>query len=216
MTLRSLLLSFAGLLAATVAARAQETKPVAATNAPPPAFEVKTAREELPGLGVFYRAYLNAGTNKMAFLIPRDFGLRADAERRKVVLFDRDERCFITVQYLGPVPPPEKPGAPALKADTYRDTLLQRYPSAKVIEKFELAAGGKTGPAFDLALRDPIGAPRQFRAAFIPTAAGLVEFNLQTSVENFAAFLPAFNSLMITFRATAGGRLDIAPLSNKL
>ncbi|MBI3877733.1 MAG: hypothetical protein HY300_17535 [Verrucomicrobia bacterium] len=205
----------AALLWFVVPAQAQNSPSLATTNVPPP-IEVKTVREELQGIGAFFRVYITVGTNKMALLVPQGFRMHADAGQRRIVLAENDERCVITVQLHGPVPPPEKPGAPLLKPEVYRDLLLQRHPAAKVIEEYTLSAAGQSGPAFDAALRNAAGLSQRMRVAFIPTPAGVVEFNMLAGEDKFAEFHAAFNSLLLTFRAAAGGKLDIAPLSNKL
>ncbi len=207
----------AALLWWAVPARAQNSSVVAATNALPP-FEVKTIREELQGMGAFSRVYITVGTNKMAFLVPRGFRMRADAGQRRIVMTDNDERCVIYLQLHGPVPPPdkEKPDAPLLKPEVYRDLLLQRQPGSKVVEEYTLTAAGQSGPAFDTAFRNATSISQRMRAAFIPTPAGVVEFNMLAGEDNVAGFHAAFNSLLLTFRTAAGGKLDIAPLSNKI
>src|ERR1043165_2165611 len=56
-----------------------------------------------PGQIPTTRAYITAGTNKFAFLVPGEFKL-ASAEPQKVTLMKRDGSCLISVRVVGPGP----------------------------------------------------------------------------------------------------------------
>jgi hypothetical protein len=58
---------------------------------------------------------------------------------------------------------------------------------------------------------------RRERVLFIPSAAGVLEFSLISSLEKFEAGRQAFNAFLITFRTPqADGRLIMPVLSDRL
>src|ERR1051325_3321362 len=71
------------------------------TNQPPMSVEFKL--QGGPGQIPTTRAYITAGTNKFAFLVPDEFKL-ASAEPQKVTLMKRDGTCLVSVRVVGPTP----------------------------------------------------------------------------------------------------------------
>jgi hypothetical protein len=92
--------------------------------------------------------------------------------------------------------------------------LLKDHPRAKILLEFSRAAGGRTGPAFDL--QWPVqGMLQAARTAFIPSAVGTIEFKLITNPKKFRSATYKYNNLLLSFCSSRNGELDIAPLSNK-
>ena len=181
-----------------------------ASNAP--ALRVEVRHEGGPGQFPAYRAYVTAGTNKFAFLMPAGFRLDA-SDTQSVTLVSADYNCLLTWRILGQVPPE----SPDLDPAACREVLMQRRPGAKVQDEFTLPALGRRGPAFELRWNAKGGVPRYERVAFIPALAGVLEFSLASSPERFKAALPAFDLLLLSFRASdAKGKLVVPMLSNKL
>jgi hypothetical protein len=184
---------------------------IEATNLPP-SVKAELKVETGPGQIPARRAYLTAGTNRFAFLVPEDFRLDA-SDPQKVTVVSPDNTKVLTVRILGPMPPETW----ELQAATYRELLLERNPDVQIREEFSLTAAGRRGPAFDLQWSTSTGGQQACRIAFIPSNAGVLEFSLLTSRELFAQAQPSLYLIMLTFRASdAKGRLDIAPLSDKL
>src|SRR5215510_11220470 len=61
-----------------------------------------------PGQIPTTRAYITAGTNQFAFLVPGEFKL-ASADPQKVTLMKGDGTCLISVRVIGPKPVGDKP-----------------------------------------------------------------------------------------------------------
>jgi len=192
--------------------------PPRATNALP-AFEVKTLREGSEGFGLFHRVYVTIGTNKAAFLVPGGYRMQTDAQGWRIALTEPQGRSTITILFYAPQPattPQPKPAVLQLKPETCLEILLRRHPNAKLIEQFTSTAAGMTGPAFELSLRNDVSPPQLSRAVFIPALASLVEFQLVGNADTFAESRTALNTLLLTFRVAENGKLEIAPISDKL
>jgi hypothetical protein len=157
-------------------------------------------------------AYVTFGTNKFGFVMPAGFRLETK-DAQKVTLVSADLSCLLTFRVLESLPP----GTTELDPALYRDLLLSRHPGCKILEEFSQAAVSRRGPAFDLRWNATGAVQRRERVVLIPSNAGVLEFSLVSSVENFEAGRQGFNALLITFRAAdADGRLNMPVLSNRL
>jgi hypothetical protein len=212
MSLRNCLRRFAGFLCGVslLAARAHADDLSSSAPAKPPPLQVSIATEHVPNLLPAFRAYLTAGTNKFAFLVPAGFRMDISGEDG-FSLVSADYRCWLTFRIAGPVPP----GAKELKPGACRELLLIRRPGAKILEEFSLAAAGQRGPAFSLQWKGPSGVSQSARAVFIPSPAGVLEFGVFASPDNLPKFHGSFNTLLNTFCIGVGGKLEISPLSSK-
>ncbi|MFA6543071.1 MAG: hypothetical protein WCS99_01515 [Limisphaerales bacterium] len=187
-----------------------------ATPASAPAFKLATTRHEVEGLGHYFRAVATVGTNQFAFIVPKGYLMRLDEANRQLRAVEQDDKCAITVRLIGtPTNAVDKAGGD-LKAEVFRELVLQRFPSAKITEEITLSAAGRSGPAFDLTWKNESGLGLQSRIAFISSPAGIIEFHLLTSGTEMQEFRYALNSLMLTLRFSENGRLELPELSNKL
>ena len=175
-----------------------------------PPLQVSVVYEPVPNMPPVPRAYVTTGTNQFAFLVPE--GFRVDASNPETILLIKtDYSCFLTFRIVGPA----TAGTTDLKPDSCRELLSNRFPGAKIADVFSLAAANHGGPAFNLQWTNASGVAQSARVAFIPSAAGLLEFSLVASPGRFPAGQPPFNSLLLTFRTNEGGKLEIIPPSNK-
>jgi hypothetical protein len=206
------------LFAATLASLpvwAQPTSPAwppvnLATNRP--AYLIQVKHVDGPGLQPGDVAYVTFGTNKFGFVLPSGFRVETEGAQ-KVTLVSEDVSCLLTFRVLDSLPP----GTTELDPALYRDLLLSRHPGCKILEEFSQAAVSRRGPAFDLRWNATGAVQRRERVLFIPSDAGVLEFSLVSSLENFEAGRQGFNALLITFRAAgANGRLNMPVLSNRL
>jgi hypothetical protein len=205
------------LFAATLASlplRAQPTNPAGppfnlATNRPPYVTQIKHVAG--PDLMPADFAYVTFGTNKFGFVMPAGFRLEKE-DSQKVTLVSADFSCLLTFRVLEPLPP----DVTELDPDHYRSLLLNRRRGGKILDEFSLVAASRRGPAFDLRWNAPGPVSRRERVLLIPSDAGVLEFSLVSSLENFEAGRRAFSSFLITFRTTeANGRLEMPVLSNR-
>ena len=204
---------FAGLLL-WLACGPAHAQPAAPTNAA--AFHLTTTRHELDGLGHYFRAVATIGTNRFAFIVPKGYFMRVDEASRQLRAVEREDKCSITVRLLDTPTNAVDKATGSLKPAVFRELLLQRHPTGRIIEELSLSAGGREGPAYDFTWKNDGGLDLQNRIAFIPTPAGIVEFHLLTSAADKEEFTYALNSLMLTFRFAEDGRLELNQLSNKI
>jgi len=192
--------------------------PAPGTNALP-AFDVKTVGEAAGGLGTFDRAYVTLGTNKAAFLVPKGYQLRVQPQQWTATLSEPDGRDYIIMRCYGPRPgPPPPAGQPPREpdAESCETILLQRHPNSKVTDKFSMKVADAPGQAFELALRNSLGEPQLARAVFIPALASVVEFEMVGLAKSFDQSRAVLNSVLVTFRLAKDGKLEIAPVSDKI
>ena len=180
------------------------------TNPPPVSAQVR--HEEGPGLLPADRVYVTIGTEKFAFLGPAGYKLE-QSSGRVVTMATADYNCQITFRLAATVPA----DGGELNTDAYSATVLEAFPGATIVRTFSAFAEGRQGPAFEIQLRGADGAARRGRVAFIPSRRSVLQFSLTCGSEKFEEASRAFNTVMLTFRASdAHGDLHISPLSDKL
>jgi len=178
----------------------------------PPPLRVEVRYEGGPGLSAANRAYVTAGTNKFAFLLPVGFRLET-SDNQRVTLVSADYNSILTWRLLGPV----RVESPDFDPTTCRELLLERRVGGKILDECTLPAAGQRGPAFELRWNASGGAPRCERVVFVPARAGVMEFSLVSSPEKFKATQPDFDLVLLSFRASgADGKLVVPMLSDKL
>jgi hypothetical protein len=155
-----------------------------------------------------YRAYVTVGTNKFSFGAPPNF--RMDAYPEKILFNSTDYSCFLTFRIIGSA----LPDTEQLKTDSYRELLLNRYPGAKILEEFSISAANRSGPAFDLQWRNSGGVMQSARVAFVPNAAGVLEFTLIARTDKFSEGQHSFNAMLSSFMQGDGGKFRIPPSTN--
>jgi hypothetical protein len=164
-----------------------------------------------PGQIPTTRAYITAGTNQFAFLVPGEFKL-ASADPQKVTLMKGDGTCLISVRVIGPKPASDKP----FDAAAARTLLNAEHPDGIITSEFGMFAEGVGGPAFEI--NWGVGVlTRASRVGFIPLRAALLEFRVDSSPKNLGASLGDFNYVMLTFRASdENGKLAATPLMDNI
>lgn len=210
--MRNLLLLLSVGLIGSASAMGQTVPP--STNAP--AFSLATTKHELEGIGHYFRAVATMGTNQFAFILPKGYFMRLDEANRQLRAVEREDKCSITIRLFDAPTNAVNKTTGELVPEIFRQMALQRLPSARITEDLSLSAGGQTGPAFDITWRNEGGISLQSRVAFIPTPAGVVEFHLLTSAADKEEFTYALNSLMLTFRFSVNGKIELPEMSNKL
>lgn len=200
------LLITAGALAGTAAAQSFAE----ATRTDHPAVQTVLKSEEVIGAETVKRAYINFGTNEFAFVVPAGFRLDA-LTSGKIALVKEDYTCSISLVFK------DAPAAtsPSLRADTLRQTLLDRFPGAKIEEEFSRSAANHSGPAFDLHVPNGAGGVQYARVVCIPFNAGIIEFTLLASTNQISTSQYAFDSILLTFCSNEEGELVVRSLSTE-
>jgi hypothetical protein len=181
------------------------------TNKPP--LQVALRNEEFLGTSndrQVRRVYLTLGTNQFALTVPE--GYRVDAsDPQKMVFSDAHDTCFISFHFMDPSPDASDQSG----TDSWRNLALSRYPDAIVTDQTSEFAGSHAGQAYELRWVNSGGAEQAARIVFIPSRAGVMEFNLISSPKYFDAGRYVLRVLLASLRTNEGGRLEITPLSDK-
>jgi hypothetical protein len=185
------------------------TKNANSTNQPPISVALKF--EGGPGQIPTTRAYITAGTNKFAFLVPDEFKL-ASSDPQRVILMRGDGSCLISVRVIGAKPASDKP----FDVAAAKVLVNEEHPDALITSELGMFVEGVSGPAFEI--QWGAGAlTRASRVGFIPLRAGLLEFSVDSSPKNLGPSLGDFNYVILTFRASdENGKLAATPLSDRL
>ena len=179
---------------------------------PPVPLEV-WVRTELPNVQPpFRRVFVTSGTNKFAFLIPDGLQINNDTAHGKLRFMSIEKNRMISFSILDPAPA----GDQELNPETYRNLALSRHPNGKITEEVSCGAAGKSGPGFDIRWTGEAGIAQCTRFGFVPTDAGVLEFEATTSPDKFRELLSGLNTLMGTLNLSTNGKLEVPPISDKL
>lgn len=179
------------------------------TNLPPIAVAVKF--ESGPGQIPTSRAYITAGTNKFAFLVPGEFKLTG-SDAQKLILMKGDGSCLISVRVIGLTATSEKP----FDSAAAQELIHVEHPDATITTEFGMSAANRSGPAFEI-LWGAGALARASRVGFIPIRTSVIEFSVDASPNNLGPSLGDLNYVVLTFRASdENGKLEATPLSENL
>jgi hypothetical protein len=170
-------------------------------------------REVSPGMRPVTRAYISAGSRRFGVEVPEGYQVQSSMPDQ-VTMTTKDLTSSLGFRIAGKA----TEDAWALKPEFFRDLVLEQFAGAKILEEFVMpAAVGKMGLAFDLQMSGPSGTMRRARVTFVPTDAGILQFNTLASLEKFKPALADFHTLMLTFRASdADGKLEMPALPQKI
>jgi hypothetical protein len=175
-----------------------------ATNRP--AFGASLRGGETVGDHQVQRVFLDVGTNQFAFIVPTGFRMDA-SDPQKIVLSDNAGTCFLTVRIsslrIPPAPSPDK---------FFQTEALSRFPGARITAEASDFAAGHSGDALDLEWTGTGGTKESARVAFIPCAAGVLEFSALARTVNFKDAQMYLTVLMTSVRSNETGKLVITPL----
>lgn len=167
-----------------------------------PALKVDV-RRNIEGTFIPYRyAFVTAGAEKHTFLVPESY--RVDtSDPTRIKLASQDFSAMITLGLVGGFPPGAK-----MSEGVLRERVLANYSEATINLEQSINALGQFAPAVDFTWKADSSITRKTRIICVPTASGLMEFNLTASPEKFDACLPELNLVMLTFRSSSNGKFD--------
>ena len=176
--------------------------PAAATNRP--AFKASLRGGETIGTHQVERAFLNIGTNQIAFIVPVGFQMDA-TDPQKIVLTQPAKGYFITVRV-------SSAAETGLETSHCRSEALNLYPGAKITQESIDFVANHSGPAFNLEWLNTGGAAQSAHINFIPSAAGLLQFSVMARSADFNDARNYFQILLASIRNNESGKLVIVPL----
>jgi len=176
-----------------------------------PSFETQVISQSGPGVFPTRCAQISLGTNKFAFLVPEEFRVDTSKPAKTIVASPDFTRIFTFS-----VNPWIEADAGEVNAETCRGALLAEHPRAVILSETGVCANNQSGPLFELRWNPATNLVRVARVAYVPSRAGVLEFNMVSSVEKSAEARADFNFILLTFRASGpDGKLALPCLYTK-
>ena len=179
--------------------------------ADPNSFTLSVKNEVLSDMAVFHRAFLSVGTNKFAFVVPKDFRIESVTGRR-ITLANKSNDCFILVRFLGPQATAHHKPSP----QTCRHLLLSDHPGSSIEREFTRLVAGLESWGFEMNWNGRGRAEYKVCALVVPSVSGLWVYELISRPKEYQREFYNFNFLLLTAAASRDGKLEFAPLSDKL
>jgi hypothetical protein len=202
------------LLAAFWAAAVISGPPTATAETTTNSYPLRAELRQEAGLGqrVAERAYLTAGTERFALLVPAGFLARVGNQAELTLVTTNLDRVF-SLRIVGrKASMGEEPNS-----EMCRNFIRGTHPDVSFGQEFTRIGDGRRGPAFDAHWTERGNVARTARVVFIPSRESLLEFAMVCSPEQFTSGCQALNTILATFRASDDkGELHISPLSDKL
>jgi hypothetical protein len=174
----------------------------AKSAAEPPKLEARFYQQNTPFSGEVTRGILVAQTTQFSFVMPPGFRRQVDAAERKISLTSTNFTCAITAKIYEIA----TDGQADLKADSLRDRVLSQHKKARVVDEFKASIESMSGPAFELEWVSELGQKMTTRAAFVPYAAGHIEFTVQAPTSEIRQYDQALNQLLLSIRTSPVGK----------
>lgn len=203
------LLRCLSLLALTFAIRVQaedgtslEDSPPAITNQLAFSAEVR----EVGGRGFLTSrcAYVRIGAARFSFLVPEGARVSTATEDR-INVIKNDYSCVISLRAA-------TGDSATLNPEQLRQALIGRFSDLRFAGERQVMAADYAGPAFDF-FHESDGLKRKTRIAFVPSAAGILEFKMTTALDRFEANQDMLNEILGSFRAAKpNGELEVVRL----
>jgi hypothetical protein len=168
----------------------------------PPKLNVRFYQQNTPFSGEITRGILVAKESQFSFVLPAGFRRQIDAAEKKISLTSTSYTCAITAKIFETA----TDGQAELNPDTLRARLLGQYKDAKILDEFSASIESRSGPAFELEWVSEMGQRMTTRAAFVPYAAGHVEFSVQAPTSEIRQYDHSLNQLLLSIRTSPVGK----------
>lgn len=176
-------------------------------------FKVASKLEQVGQIETVTRVFVTTETNQFTFLLPRHFRFQTDDADQSLSLSTADGAGLIKLR----IREREDRETPKLTPETVRESLLGDHPDAQVVSEYAASAGSLMGMGMELQWRAAGAAMVSSRIALIPFPGGIIEFSQTARTQQLGLLNQAANQVFLSFRqAPVGGKLNIAPLSDKL
>jgi hypothetical protein len=181
-----------------------------ADSAPLP-LKVWLRREAAPFVFTRYTAMISQSKNKFAFLVPEQFFTRGDPASGTLTFANAEGNCSMTFSVL----PNDTSDGTGVSEDALRERALRECPNGKIVEEFQGSAAGGHGPGFDLQWKVSDKVTECRRVVFVFTKAGILEFTMTTSSDNFDKDKSVLKGALMSFCLSTDGVLKVPPLPSE-
>jgi hypothetical protein len=185
-------------LMCAVCIRAEESGKPAET----PKLEARFYQQNTPFSGEITRGILVAKETQFSFVMPAGFRRQIDSGEKKISLTSTSFTCAITAKIFENA----TDGQADLKPDTLRARVLSWHKDAKVVDEFTASIESMSGPAFEVDWVSDLGKKMTTRAAFVPYAAGRIEFTVQAPTAEIRQYDQSLSQLLLSIRTSPVGK----------
>lgn len=194
--------------------------PLFAQDSPPgektgtePKLKSRFYQQQTPFAGEITRGVLTAQQTQFSFVLPAGFRSDTASASKKFSLISTSFTCSITAE----IHETAVEGKADLKPETAREQIVSRHAGTKIVDEFSANLESMSGPAFEAEWKSEAGTLMTTRTAFVPYAAGHIEFNFQAPASEIRRYDYAFNQLLTSFRSSpVGAELVVQEFSEEL
>jgi hypothetical protein len=159
------------------------------------AFRLFSQPLSIPERGEVTSYALLTGNTRFSFLPPAGWQINANAEKREVTLLSHDQIVGISFKIV-------LDGAREKQdLDKWRQEVLRRYPSAKIVNESTCYSRDVQGVCFEFLRIASKKAKLSTRLAFVPFSDGTVEFLLTAPSEKSEDYTFIFANLLTSFHS---------------
>ena len=170
-----------------------------------PKLEARFYQQDTPFSGEITRGILVAKDSQFSFVMPLGFRRQIDAAEKKISLTSTSYTCAITAKIFET----STDGHAELKPDVLRSQVLIQHKDARIVDEFNASIESMSGPAFELEWVSEMGKKMTTRVAFVPYAAGHIEFTVQAPTNEIRQYDQSLNQLLLSIRTSPVGK-DLA------
>jgi hypothetical protein len=167
-----------------------------------PKLQARFYQQATPFSGEITRGILVAKESQFSFVLPVGFRQQVNSAERKISLTSTSYTCAITARIFET----SIDGQADLKPDTLRARVLGEHRDAKVVDEFNASIESMSGPAFEVDWVSESGQRMTTRAAFVPYAAGRIEFTVQAPTAEIRQYDQPLNQLLLSIRTSPVGK----------
>jgi hypothetical protein len=197
-----LLVLACGLLACAPGAAQEAPPPPGKATEDGPKLDARFYQQNTPFSGEVTRGIIVAKESQFSFVLPSGFRRQVDAAERKISLTSTSYTASITAKIYETA----TDGQADLKPDTLRARALSLHKDAKVVDEFSASIESMSGPAFELEWVSEMGLRMTTRAAFVPYAAGHIEFTVQAPSSEIRLYDQPLSQLLMSIRTSPVGK----------
>jgi hypothetical protein len=147
------------------------------------------------------RFYLSAGTNRFGFMLAPGLVMSAPTNE-KVMLAGPQFEYFVTLRFIAP-------GVFSCNEAACRQRVEQLFPEGIVLDQTGVNSLGRQGFLFKLQWKSLENVQRAVAAAFVPTAAGVLEIVLSANPAKASEGQDIITDLLERGRSNESGRLNM-------
>jgi hypothetical protein len=132
---------------------------------------------------------------KFSFIPPAGWSVKLDPTGQTIRLIPQNLKAGITLR----ITRVEESGRPALEVEGLRQSVMERYPLARITDQFACYTSAEKGIAFEFERPIERNTRAAGRIAFVAFDAGMIEFELATPADKLADYRLTFGAVMTSF-----------------